>query len=189
MIKCNIMIVGVGGQGTLLASRILGKLASDKNLDCKLSEVHGMAQRGGSVVTFVKMGEKIHSPIIDEGEADIILSFEKLEAVRYINYLKKGGTVIVNTQQIYPMPVITGKCPYPNDILSEIENTCKVIKLDALKIAEEIKNPKSVNVVMIGKLAKTMGITFEDIKKAVESTVPQKTLEGNLEALKRGYNL
>lgn len=187
--KCNIMIVGVGGQGTLLASRILGRLAADKNLDCKLSEVHGMAQRGGSVVTFVKIGDKIHSPIIDEGEADIILSFEKLEAVRYISFLKKNGTVIVNTQEIYPMPVITGKCVYPTDILASIEKTCKVVKIDALKIAEEIKNPKSVNVVMIGKLAKIMGISFDDIKNAVENTVPQKTLEGNLEALKRGYNL
>lgn len=183
----NILIVGVGGQGTLLASRILGRLAINLGFDCKLSEVHGMAQRGGSVVTHVKMGDKIHSPIIEEGDADIILAFEKIEGARYISYLKKDGVLLVSVQEIYPMPVIVGSQNYPSNILNEIKNKVNVVEMDALKIADELKNPRTVNVIMLGRLAKAIGISYDDMEKAVRDTVPEKSMEVNLKALKRGY--
>ena len=184
----NILIVGVGGQGTLLASRILGQLAVDKNLDCKLSEVHGMSQRGGSVVTNVKIADKVLSPIIGLNDADIILAFEQLEAIRYTNYLKKGGVIIVNTQKIMPMPVITGAREYPNDILEELEKRCKVIAVDALKIANELGSVKCVNVIMIGALAKQLGLSFEDVDSALQKTIKPALYELNRKALEAGYN-
>ena len=151
----NIMIVGVGGQGTLLASRILGAAAQNIGQDVKLSEVHGMSQRGGSVVTYVKYGEKIASPIIEFGGADIILAFEQLEAYRYMPYLKKGGTYITNTQKTDPMPVICGNAKYPENIVDKIKNAgIDIISCDALSLAKEAGNVKAVNVVLIGVLAK-----------------------------------
>lgn len=188
--NANILIVGVGGQGTLLASRILGALAALKGMDCKLSEIHGMSQRGGSVVTNVKIAEKVTSPIIGVKDADIILAFEKLEALRYVNYLKDGGSIVVNKQEILPMPVITGARKYPENIENELTKYAKnVVCVDALSIAEEIGNLKCVNVIMIGVLAKSLNIAFEDIAKALEMAVKPKLYEINLEALKRGYNL
>lgn len=185
----NILIVGVGGQGTLLASRVLGGLAVIENKDCKLSEVHGMSQRGGSVVTHVKIADKVYSPIIAVGEADIILSFEELEAIRWQHFLKKDGVIVCNTQKIDPMPVIIGKADYPSDILEKIENSGKkVIAVDALKIADELGNPKTLNVVMLGVLAKKLDINFEDMKKALLNVVKPKFAEINLKALERGYN-
>ena len=185
----SVMIVGVGGQGTLLASRILGNVAINEGYDVKMSEVHGMAQRGGSVVTYVKYGDKVHSPIISEGEADIIVSFEELEAYRWLSYLKKDGTLIVNTQQIEPMPVIIGAEKYPENIVNKIEaKTDGIISVDALAKANEAGNSKAVNVVLLGVLAKNSGITKDKWIDAVKATVPAKFLEVNLKAFELGYN-
>lgn len=185
----NIMIVGVGGQGTLLASRILGSVVLEEGYDVKVSEVHGMAQRGGSVVTYVKYGEKVHSPIITEGEADILLSFEELEAYRYLPYMKKGGTLIVNAQEIDPMPVIIGAKQYPAEIISKLKaKTDGVVAVDALALANEAGNSKAVNVVLLGVLAKSSGIEKEKWTAAVKKTVPAKFLDINLKAFELGYN-
>lgn len=185
----NIMIVGVGGQGTLLASRILGNCVIKEGYDVKVSEVHGMSQRGGSVVTYLKYGEKVYSPIVGKGEADIILAFEELEALRAMPYLKKGGKIIVNTQQINPMPVIVGKAEYPAGILTTLENAGNVIALDALSLAKQSGNIKAVNVVLIGVLAKSSGIAYEKWVDTIKTTVPEKFLEVNLKAFDLGYNI
>ncbi len=185
----SVMIVGVGGQGTLLASRILGNVVIEEGYDVKVSEVHGMAQRGGSVVTYVKYGEKVYSPIISEGEADIILSFEELEAYRYLPYLKKGGTLIVNAQEIDPMPVITGAAKYPEEIVQKLKNKADgVIAVDALALANEAGNSKAVNVVLLGVLAKSSDIAEEKWLEAVKKTVPPKFLDVNLKAFALGYH-
>ena len=185
----NVMIVGVGGQGTLLASRILGNVVIEEGYDVKMSEVHGMAQRGGSVVTYVKYGEKVFSPIISEGEADIILSFEELEAYRYLPFLKKDGTLIVNAQQIDPMPVITGAASYPEEIVHKLkEKANRVVAVDALKLANEAGTSKAVNVVLLGVLAKSSDIAMEKWVAAIEKTVPPKFLEINKKAFELGYN-
>ena len=185
----NIMIVGVGGQGSLLASKLLGKLLSNEGYDVKVSEVHGMSQRGGSVVTYVKYGDKVYSPIIDEGEADIILAFELLEAYRALPYLKKGGKIIVNTQQIDPMPVITGATEYPADIVSKLSAVADITVADALSCAKEAGNAKAVNVVLIGVLAKASDIAYEKWVETIKTTVPAKFLDINLKAFDIGYNL
>lgn len=185
----NIMIVGVGGQGTLLASRILGRVAIDGGYDVKVSEVHGMSQRGGSVVTYVKYGEKIFSPIIGKGEADIILAFELLEAYRALPYLKKGGKMIVNTQEINPMPVITGAARYPENLEQILAEKCDLTALNALETAAEAGSIKAVNVVLIGVLAKSTDVPYEKWVEAVRSTVPEKFVELNLKAFEMGYNL
>ena len=185
----NIMIVGVGGQGTLLASRILGTLLTEKGYDVKLSEVHGMSQRGGSVVTYVKYGQEIFSPIIDQGEADIILAFERLEALRALPYLKQGGRIIVNDRSIDPMPVITGAVEYPTGIVEELQKFADVISLDALSIAESAGSAKAVNVVLIGVLAGSTDIPRDAWIEALKATVPPKFLEINLKAFDAGYEI
>ena len=185
----NIMIVGVGGQGTLLASRILGTLLTERGYDVKLSEVHGMSQRGGSVVTYVKYGQDIASPIIDQGEADIILAFERLEALRALPYLKKGGKIIVNDRAIDPMPVITGAAQYPNGIIEELKKYAEVISLDALPLAEAAGSAKAVNVVLIGVLAGSTEIPRDAWINALKATVPPKFLEINLQAFEAGYTI
>ena len=182
------MIVGVGGQGTLLASRILGNTVINEGYDVKVSEVHGMSQRGGSVVTYVKYGDKVYSPIIDEGEADIILAFELLEAYRALPYLKKGGKIIVNTQQIDPMPVITGATEYPSDIVSKLSAVADVTVADALSCAKEAGNAKAVNVVLIGVLAKASDIAYDKWVETIKTTVPPKFLDIILKAFDIGYN-
>ncbi len=184
----KIMIVGVGGQGTLLASRILGNTVIGQGYDVKVSEVHGMSQRGGSVVTYVKYGEKVYSPIIDKGEADIILAFEMLEAYRALPYLKKGGKIIINNQQIDPMPVITGAAQYPENIDEKISNSADAIIVDALSLAREAGNTKAVNVVLIGVMAKNSEIEYEKWIETIKTTVPEKFLEVNLKAFDLGYN-
>ena len=185
----NIIIVGVGGQGTLLASRILGCAATLKGFDVKVSEVHGMAQRGGSVITYVKYGEKVHSPIVAKGTADIILAFEMLEGFRYLDYLKKDGVLIVNRQKIDPMPVITGAMEYPKEIIKKIEDkNIKIISVDALKTALEAGSAKAVNVSLIGTLASTSTIEKEIFIQALEQTVPPKFLDMNKKAFELGYN-
>jgi len=185
----NIMIVGVGGQGTLLASRILGNTVINEGYDVKVSEVHGMSQRGGSVVTYVKYGDKVYSPIIDEGEADIILAFEMLEAYRALPYLKKGGKMIANSQNIDPMPVITGAAEYPADIEEKISSAVDLKTIDALKLAKEAGNIKAVNVVLIGVMAKSTDIPYEKWIETIKTTVPEKFLDVNLKAFELGYNI
>lgn len=184
----NIMIVGVGGQGTLLASRILGNVVIREGYDVKVSEVHGMSQRGGSVVTYVKFGQKVHSPIIDQGEADIILAFELLEAYRALPYLKTGGRLIVNDQQINPMPVITGAADYPADILGKLGATVDLTAVDALALAKAAGSIKAVNVVLIGLMAKSTTIPYESWIETIKTTVPPKFLEINLKAFDIGYH-
>lgn len=188
--ECNILIVGVGGQGTLLASRILGAVAQLEGQDCKLSEVHGMSQRGGSVVTHVRIAEKIYSPIIAEGDADIIIAFEKLEALRWKHYAKKGGTIIVNNQEIMPMPVIIGSMDYPGGIYEKLsEGGLQVRMIDALDLAVASGSGKAVNTVMLGAMAKSMGIAFDIAEKALAMCVKERFLEMNKVALKKGYDL
>lgn len=189
MKNVNIMIVGVGGQGTLLASRILGNAILSLGYDVKVSEVHGMSQRGGSVVTYVKYGDKVYSPVIDKGEADIILAFEQLEALRALPYLKMGGKMIANTQKINPMPVITGAATYPEGILETLGAKVGLTALDALAMAKEAGNTKAVNVVLMGVMAKNTDIPYETWVETIKSTVPPKALEVNLKAFDAGYNL
>ena len=181
------MIVGVGGQGSLLASKLMGRLLIDEGYDVKVSEVHGMSQRGGSVVTYVRYGEKVYSPIITEGEADIIISFEKLEAARYAKYLKADGTVIVNTQQIDPMPVIIGAAKYPVDVLAELsEKGMSIEALDALSLANEAGSSKAVNIVLMGRLSKYMSIPEDKWLEAIKNSVAPKFVEMNLKAFALG---
>lgn len=183
----NILIVGVGGQGTILASRVLSGVALSQNYDVKVSEIHGMSQRGGSVVTQVRFGEKVHSPIIQPGEADIILAFELLEALRWLPYLAPSGKVIVNTQEMLPMPVITGAATYPTDALERIkEKAEETIALDALAIALSQHNPKGVNVVLLGVLSTMMDISEEAWLTVLKERVPAKFLESNLAVFAAG---
>ena len=185
----NIMIVGVGGQGTLLASRILGRVAIKEGYDVKVSEVHGMSQRGGSVVTYVKYGDEVYSPIIGKGEADIVLAFEILEAYRALPYLRKGGKMIANTQKINPMPVITGAMEYPADIEKKLAEKINLQAVDALSLAEQAGTIKAVNVVLIGLLAKSTSIDKSVWLEAIKETVPEKFVNLNLKAFELGYNL
>lgn len=182
----SIMIVGVGGQGTLLASRIIGNLAITLGYDTKVSEVHGMSQRGGSVTTYVKYGDKIYSPIIDKGEADIILAFETLEAYRALPYLKKDGVMVINSTRIDPMPVITGLMEYPKDIIKKLKEKVNVIELDSTKIALELGNPKCANVVLLGAFARELDIPYEKWIEVIKNTVPPKYVELNVNAFERG---
>jgi len=187
----NIMIVGVGGQGSLLASKLLGHLLLTEGYDVKVSEVHGMSQRGGSVVTYVRFGEKVYSPIIDKGQADFIVSFEKLEAARYLEYLKTDGRIVVNTQEIDPMPVITGATTYPADLIEKLEKTgAKVDAMDCLTLANEAGSSKAVNLVLMGRLSKYFDIPLEKWQQAIDECVPAKFRELNHKAflLGRGEN-
>lgn len=190
MTKTNILIVGVGGQGTLLASVLLGNLALDKDYDVKLSEVHGMAQRGGSVVTHVKISEDgVNSPLIEEGDADVIIAFEELEAYRWLPYLKKGGTMYVNTQQWLPMPVVMGQAKYPENIMETLEkNAAKVKAFDALKIAEECGSVKAVNVVLLGAASNDLLFDEDAWIKVIEENVKPKFVDLNKKAFELGRN-
>ncbi len=184
----NIMIVGVGGQGTLLASRILGNTLIREGFDVKVSEVHGMSQRGGSVVTYVRYGEKVSSPIIDKGEADIILAFELLEAYRALPYLKDGGKLLVNRQRINPMPVIIGAANYPENIEEKLTAVADISAIDALELARSAGNTKAVNVVLIGLMARASEIPYEKWVETIKTTVPEKFLDVNLKAFDLGYH-
>jgi len=182
----NMMIVGVGGQGTLLASKLLGRLLLSKGFDVKVSEVHGMSQRGGSVVTYVRWGDKVYSPIIDKGQADVILSFELLEAARWTEYLKPGGRIITNTQQINPMPVITGAAAYPEHLEEKIRGLGVDLEaFDALSLAEQAGSSRAVNIVLMGRLSKWFDFTGEEWMDALARSVPPKFLELN----KRAFDL
>lgn len=185
----NIMIVGVGGQGTLLTSRILGGITIHAGYDVKLSEVHGMAQRGGSVVTFVRYGEKVYEPIVEEGQADVLIAFERLEALRYAHFLKKDGVLIINDQRIDPMPVVIGAATYPENIIENLEKKYKVIRIDAALEAKKIGNSKTFNTIILGVAAKHMNFTKEEWLDVIENTVPPKTIEINKRAFEVGFYL
>ncbi len=185
----NIMIVGVGGQGTLLASKLLGRLLLGRGYDVKVSEVHGMSQRGGSVVTYVRWGDRVCSPIIDKGQADCILSFELLEAARYTEYLKPGGRIIVNSQQVNPMPVIAGMAAYPEKLTEKLAMPgINVDAFNALALAEEAGSSKAVNLVLMGRLASHFDFTKEEWMEAIEHSVPPKFLELNKKAFEMGQS-
>ena len=185
----NVMIVGVGGQGSLLASKLLGRLLLEKGYDIKVSEVHGMSQRGGSVVTYVRFGDKVYSPVIDKGQADYIVSFELLEGARWTEYLKPGGKLIVNTQQIAPMPVIVGAAEYPQDLLEKMAAAqLDVDALDAQALAQQAGSGKAVNIVLMGRLSRYFDISEEEWLTAIERSVPPKFLELNKTAFRLGRN-
>ena len=183
----NIMVVGVGGQGTLLTSRIIGKTALMAGLDVKLSEVHGMAQRGGSVVTFVRYGERVFEPVVEEGEVDVLISFERLEAARYAHFLKKDGILIVNDCRIDPMTVVIGAKAYPEGIIEKLSTEHKLFSIDGGKVARELGNSKVLNSAVLGLAAKHIGFTEEEWLQVLRATVPPKTVDINVAAFRRGY--
>lgn len=183
----NIMIVGVGGQGTLLTSRILGGITIHAGYDVKLSEVHGMAQRGGSVVTFVRYGENVTEPIVEEGQADVIIAFERLEALRYAHFLRKDGVMIVNDQRIDPMPVVIGAASYPEHIIETLASDHRLLTLDAMQEAKKLGNPKVFNIIVLGVAAAHMDFSKEAWIEVIEKTVPEKTIELNKKAFEVGY--
>ena len=186
----DVLLVGVGGQGTILASRILAHVGEAAGYDIKVSEIHGMAQRGGSVVTQVRMGEKVYSPLIEEGGADAVLAFEKLEGLRWLSHLKPGGAVIVNDQAIYPVPVLAGLAQYPEDIAGYIKSRIAgAMVVDAVGIARQCGNIKAANVVLVGLLARRLPFPLEKWLEALEAKVPAKFLEVNRAAFQAGYNL
>jgi len=188
MKNINILVAGVGGQGTLLTSRILGRLAQQLGLDVKLSEVHGMAQRGGSVMTYVRMGENIHSPLIEEGGADLLLAFEKMEALRYAHYVKEGGEIVVNLQQIDPMPVIMGAEKYPDDVYEKLQNCGAAVHgINAAEMAMALGDVRVGNVILLGVMAKLMDVEKQTWLDVVAACVPPKTVEMNLAAFEKGY--
>ena len=183
----NVMIVGVGGQGSLLASKLLGRLLLTKGYDIKVSEVHGMSQRGGSVVTYVRFGDKVYSPVIDKGEADYIVSFELLEAARWTEYLRPEGKLVTNIQQINPMPVIIGAAEYPADLIGKMRaEGIQVDAFDALTLAEQAGSSKAVNIVLMGHLSRNFDFTLEEWMEAIEKSVPAKFLELNKKAFMLG---
>ena len=189
MTSKNIMIVGVGGQGTLLTSRILGKLAINAGYDVKLSEVHGMAQRGGSVVTFVRYGDKVNEPIVEEGQADVLIAFERLEALRYLHFLKKDGVVIVNDWRIDPITVVTGVAAYPEDVIETLKEKRRAIVVEATAESKKLGAPKAFNIIVLGAAARHMGFEKEDWLRVIETTVPPKTIGVNKQAFEIGYAL
>lgn len=186
----NILIVGVGGQGTILASKVIAGVALAKGMDIKVSEIHGMAQRGGSVVTQVRYGEEVFAPTITQGTADVILAFEKLEALRWLHYLREEGTVIVNSQELYPLPVLTGAVEYPGDVVERIRKKVPgTIEVNALEIAARCGSPKVVNTVLMGVLAPLLDTDLEVWREVIKNTVPLRTVEINLEAFEEGVKL
>ncbi|MCL2718176.1 MAG: indolepyruvate oxidoreductase subunit beta [Lachnospiraceae bacterium] len=183
----NIMIVGVGGQGTLLTSRILGGIAQLAGYDVKVSEVHGMAQRGGSVVTYVRYGDSVAEPLVEEGQADILIAFERLEAMRYIHFLKKDGILVLNDQRIDPVTVITGAFEYPEDIVEKLKARRTVVSIDAQSAAIGLGNARVFNSVIIGLVAKNLEFSKDDWLGIIEKTVPAKMIDINKEAFLLGY--
>ena len=187
MKELNVMVVGVGGQGTLLTSRIIGKTALQAGLDVKLSEVHGMSQRGGSVVTFVRFGKSVKEPVVEEGEADILIAFERLEAMRYAHYLKKDGVIVVNDCRIDPMTVVIGASSYPENIIENLKKEHVVYTIDGGAVAKELGNSKVLNSVVLGLSAKHIGFDKDEWLNVVRTTVPPKTVEINEKAFLKGY--
>lgn len=182
----SILLVGVGGQGTILASKILTQGLIENGYDVKMSEVHGMSQRSGSVSTQVRFGTKVYSPIIGEGTADILVSFEEMEAARYAHFLKKDGKAVVNTYRIPSMPILTGTQDYPDDIIGMLRQRVSTMALDATGIAEKVGNPKSANVVLLGALVKAMGLTDIDWDPIIAKTVKPAFIDVNRKAFAAG---
>ena len=185
----NVLLCGVGGQGTVLASRLIALAAMEKGMEARGAETIGMAQRGGSVVTFVRYGEKVQEPIVEEGQADVLIAFERLEALRYRQFLKKDGVIIVNDQRIDPITVVTGVAEYPDGILDTLRQTHKVYAVDAMKVARELGNTKVFNVIVLGVAAQHMDYSREEWLNVIEKTVPPKTVEINKKAFLTGYEL
>ncbi len=186
----DILIVGVGGQGTLLTSRILADVAVQMGYDVKVSEIHGMAQRGGSVVTQVRYGKKVYSPIIKKGDADILLAFEKLEAARWLDYIKPDGMVIINDERVDPLPVMSGKVKYPEDIVDKIQNLIPNTRLiNATEIAGQCGNARAANVVLVGVLAAVAGLPVKEMESAIRALVPEKAININLKAFEEGMKI
>ena len=186
----NILIVGVGGQGTLLTSRIISQVAVQMGFDVKVSEIHGMAQRGGSVVSQVRYGSQVFSPIISKGEADIILAFEKIEAARWLDYLKPEGMVIINNERVNSLPVMSGKVKYPDHIHERVaELVPKTTIVDATDIAVRCGNVRAANVVLVGMISQAMGIPAQEVEKAITAIVPARALDVNLKAFREGCQL
>lgn len=184
----SILLVGVGGQGTILASKILSKGLVEAGLDVKMSEIHGMSQRGGSVSTQVRYGEEVYSPIIGRGEADILVSFEAMEALRYLEFLKLEGKVVVNDYKIPSAPILMGKADYPEGIIELLKEKADTCVIDAAKIALDLGNPKVMNIVLLGALVKAMNLTDIDWENVIRSTVKEKFIDINIEAFRRGMD-
>lgn len=185
----NILLVGVGGQGIILVSKILTAGLLKAGYDVKMSEVHGMAQRGGSVTTQVRYGSKVYSPIIGRGQADILVSFEKMEAIRWIEYLKPDGTVVVNNYEIPSMPIASGKEEYPQGLIEALQDTFKTYVVDAGRIAEEIGNIKTQNIVLLGALIKALKLDEIDWEEIIRETINPRLVDINLKAYKKGREL
>ncbi|MCL1964085.1 MAG: indolepyruvate oxidoreductase subunit beta [Firmicutes bacterium] len=183
----DLIIVGVGGQGILLASRVMGRLAMNAGRDVKVSEVHGMSQRGGDVITHVRIAEAVQSPLIEEGKADAMIAFERMEAVRALPYLKKGGLIVVNTQKIAPAPVLAGAAEYPEGLLDALESAGELLALDAQHIAKKLKAPRAVNIILLGAFARRRGGDQAAWLEAVSACVPPRTVEANLSAFLAGW--
>ena len=184
----NIIIVGVGGQGVILASKIISEAAMEAGLDVKQSEVHGMSQRGGSVISHVRIGDKVYSPLVTEGEADVILAFEKLEALRFSHWAKPNGKIIYADIKINPSTVVAGLAQYPEDVDEKLSNLpCNVIKIPALEIAKEAGNVKAVNTVLVGALSNLLPQIDEEVwKKVIKENVPSKAIDINVKAFDLG---
>lgn len=188
----NILLVGVGGQGTILTSKILSKGFVENGYDVKMAEIHGMSQRGGSVTTQIRYGEKVYSPVIEKGCADIIVAFEKSEALRFLDYLKKDGILVINTREIYSVMVNIGACEYPKNVIEEYDNVIgknNVHTIDAYKIAEELGNTKCMNIILLGTLVKMFKLESINWKEIIKTTVPEKAVELNLKAFEKGYEI
>lgn len=186
----NILLVGVGGQGTILASKLLTLGLMEEGCDVKMSEIHGMSQRGGSVSSQVRYGEKVWSPVIEKGSADMIVSFEKMEALRWLEYLKKDGKVVVNNHEMMPMPVIMGKADYSPDIIKEMQDNCKdVTVVNATEEAVKLGNGKVMNIILLGTIIKAMGLEDIDWNKIVRENVKPAFVEDNLKAIQVGMSL
>ena len=185
----NIILVGVGGQGTILASKILSVALVGAGYDVKMSEVHGMAQRGGSVTTQVRYGTEVHSPVIGLGEADVLVSFEAMEALRWLEYLKPSGKAVVNTHQIPSVPILMGKQPYPERVIERVSEAVETKVLDASGVAEEVGNPRTMNIVLLGALAKAMDLDAIDWTAAIRASVKENLAEINIRAFEAGFRL
>ncbi len=185
----NILLVGVGGQGTILASQILSTGLVSAGYDVKMSEVHGMAQRGGSVTTQVRFGKQVHAPIIGKGQADVLVSFEIMETLRWLEFLKPDGKVVINNHKIPSVPILSGKREYPRGVIETISRKVDATVIDAGRIAEELGNPKTMNVILLGALVKAMGLTELEWRAAIKECVKPKFVEINLEAFKAGLSV
>lgn len=186
--KTDILIAGVGGQGTILTGRVIAALAINEGLDVKTAETHGMAQRGGSVITHARLGEKVYSPLIPQGDGDILLSFEKVEALRWLPFLNPSGTVIVNTQQLEPMPVLTGTMEYPTGIRKEIESkAARLIEVDALSHEPVKQNSRMVNTFLLGILARIMPFKKEKWLRVMEQTIKARLVDINKQSFEAGW--